>query len=205
MASLNRHPSRNAANLRRSRLYSEELGIALGRKTDTELFKWLLASILLGAPINESVAKRSWFSFRKYRLLSPRRILRAGWEFLVNPVLREGHYVRYDEKTAALLLEICRFLLDQYGGSLNALIRTAESRREVRQRLLAIPGIGPVRMNIFLRELRPYYSNCDIPPLPVVHTLARRAGVRLDAAKRGSMGYCRMEAGLMRLRHSLLR
>ena len=46
--------------LKRSKLYSEELGIYLKNANDKELFKWFLASILLGARISETIAKNTY-------------------------------------------------------------------------------------------------------------------------------------------------
>jgi hypothetical protein len=45
------------SKLKKSRLYSEELGIDLGKNDEGELFKWFLASILFGARISETIAK----------------------------------------------------------------------------------------------------------------------------------------------------
>jgi len=46
--------------LKRGQLYSEELRIELKRNSDNEIFKWFLASILLGARITESIAKNTY-------------------------------------------------------------------------------------------------------------------------------------------------
>ena len=54
--------------LKSSTLYSEELGIALGKGTDTELFKWFLASILFGARISETIAENTYKAFARHRL-----------------------------------------------------------------------------------------------------------------------------------------
>lgn len=62
------------AELRRSLLYSEELGIRLPQKDDREYFKWFLASLLFGARIPETIAKRTYRAFARHRLLTPRRI-----------------------------------------------------------------------------------------------------------------------------------
>ena len=90
----------NINELKRSKLYSEELGISLKRNNDEELFKWFLASILFGARISETIAKNTYKIFEKYKLLNPEKIVKAGWNFLVNPIMREGGYVRYDGKTS---------------------------------------------------------------------------------------------------------
>ncbi len=68
--------------LKKSQLYSEELGIELRKNNDEELFKWFLASILFGARISETIAKNTYRTFERYRLLSPEEIIKAGWIFL---------------------------------------------------------------------------------------------------------------------------
>jgi hypothetical protein len=78
------------ASLKESLLYSEELGINLETLADSELFKWFLASLLLGARISGAIAEKTYRAFEKHNLLTPRTILDAGWDFLVNPVMREG-------------------------------------------------------------------------------------------------------------------
>jgi hypothetical protein len=65
--------------LSRSLLYSEELGIELGKRSDAEYFKWFLASLLFGARISETTAKSTYRTFARYRLLTPDSIsLRVG-------------------------------------------------------------------------------------------------------------------------------
>ncbi|MCK4968794.1 MAG: hypothetical protein KAS12_07100 [Candidatus Aenigmarchaeota archaeon] len=53
------------------------------------------------------MAKKTYFAFEKAGLLTPNKILEAGWDKLVK-VLDQGHYVRYDFSTATKLLEICK-------------------------------------------------------------------------------------------------
>jgi hypothetical protein len=72
--------------LMRSQLYSEELEIRLG-KNDKECFKWFLASIVFGARISEIIAKETHRAFVRHGLLTPQEILKAGWDFLVNPIM----------------------------------------------------------------------------------------------------------------------
>lgn len=191
--------------LERSPLYSESLGIDLSRCTDRECFKWFIASLLFGARITETIATHTYQVLELRTLLAPRRILAAGWDFLVNPVMREGGYVRYDGRKSTQLLEDCRQLIDEYGGSLLRLHAAAEDREDLERRTLAFYGIGPTTMNIFLRELRPYWEKADPEPLPVVAKLARRAGVDLHRYERKSVKFARVEAGLLRLRRQLKR
>lgn len=191
--------------LERSPLYSESLGIELGRHSDRECFKWFVASLLFGARISETIATRTYQALERRTLLAPRRILAAGWDFLVNPIMREGGYVRYDGRKSTQLLEDCRQLLEAYGGSLLRLHTIAEDREDLERRVQAFYGVGPTTMNIFLRELRPFWVKADPEPLPVVAQLARRAGVDLHRYQRKSLEFVRVEAGLLRLRRRLKR
>lgn len=189
--------------LQKSLLYSEELGITLKSITDEELFKWLLASILFGARISETIAKNTYKSFERYRLLRPNKILRAGWKFLINPIMREGGYVRYDGKTSTQVLRNCEMLLQDYDGSLSNLYRQARDSEDLERRLIDFYGVGPVTTNIFLRELRPYWSKSDPEPLPIVRKIAQACNVDLDKYRRKTVTFARVEAGLLRLRRKI--
>jgi len=191
--------------LSRTMLYSEELGIGLDLKADGELFKWFLASLLFGARISETIAKRTYRSFERYDLVVPENILDAGWDFLVNPVMREGGYVRYDEKTSRRVLHNCDMLLKEYEGSLNSLHERAVDGQDLEQRLLAFYGVGPVTVNIFLRELRPFWKKDNVEPSRNVKELARRHRIDIDSLDRKSISFARVEAGLIRLRKELAR
>ena len=186
--------------IKRSTLYSEELDIDLKTRADAEVFKWFLASVLFGARISETIAKRTYKTFEKYGLVTPPAILRAGWDFLVNPIMREGGYVRYDEKTSREILRNCEALLSDYGGSLTRLHDEAENGRVLERRLLLFYGVGPVTVNIFLRELRPYWKKANPDSLPVVLKLAEKYGIDLQAFPRKSLTFARIEAGIIRLR-----
>lgn len=191
--------------LKRTRLYSEELGIALSKRSDDEYFKWFLASLLYGGRITETIARNTYRSFARHRLLTPGKIITAGWSFLVDPIMREGGYVRYDGRKSSQILRDCEALSAEYQGSLTALHRGVHSPRELESRLLAFYGVGPVTANIFLRELRPYWRHADPEPLPEVFRLARGMGVDLGAWHRKSVAFTRIEAGLIRARRQFRR
>lgn len=192
-----------ADTLENSTLYSEELGINLPSRKDSELFKWFLASILFGNRISEDIAKKTYRAFEKYDILQPEDIIGAGWLFLVNPVMKEGGYVRYDEKTSSQLLKNCKKLLDDFSGSLNALHDSSNNPDDLEELIQEYYGIGPVTCNIFLRELRPYWHNSDPAPLPVVRELSKCYQIKLMDYDRKSIKYVRLEAGLIRQRTQL--
>lgn len=190
----------NIKKLERSDLYSEELGISLKKNNDDEIFKWFLASILFGARISETIAMRTYRTFERYNLLKPEKILKAGWDFLVNPIMREGGYVRYDGKTSTQILRNCETLIKKYNGSLKKLHKTAKDSKDLENRLIHFYGVGPVTVNIFLRELRPFWEKANPDPLPIVKKTAIELGVDLSRYNRKSLSFARVEAGLIRLR-----
>ena len=195
----------NMNKLKRSKLYSEELNIDLKRNSDKEFFKWFLASILFGARISETIAKNTYRTFEKYNLLEPKKILSAGWDFLVNPIMREGGYVRYDGKKSTQILRNCQTLIKEYKGSLKILHKEAKNSDDLEDKLIDFYGIGPVTANIFLRELRPFWRKSNPEPLPIVKKVAGVYKIDLNKYNRKSLTFVRIEAGLIRLGREIKR
>ena len=149
--------------------YSKSLGINLLSRSSDEIFKWFLASVLFGARISESIARKTYKEFEKRKVVSPRKIMDTGWDGLVR-ILDEGGYVRYDFKTATKLLEITANLAREYEGDLNVLHSKAKDAQHLEKRLINLgKGIGQVTVAIFLRELRGIWKNAD--PLPTTLTI----------------------------------
>lgn len=120
---------------------------------EPELFKWFLACLLFGKPIQQEVAKRTYFEFEKEGLVTPTAILDAGWDKLVE-VLDRGHYVRYDFSTADKLLNVMTELNINYGGEIAHLIKIAQSKKDLHCLLQEFKGIGPKTAEIFTREIK---------------------------------------------------
>jgi endonuclease III len=133
------------------KIYSQDLQIRLKSKKESEYFKWFLACLLFGKPIQQEVAERTYFEFVKNRLVTPEKIIAAGWDRLVK-VLDAGHYVRYDFSTADKLLEICAELLKKH-GSVKKLLKSSKNKNDLKRKLMEFKGIGPVTAGIFLRDL----------------------------------------------------
>ena len=142
--------------MKQKNIYAKDLDIDLSSKQETDYFKWFLACLLFGKPIQQEVAKRTYFEFVKEGLTSPEAILQAGWNKLVE-VLDRGHYVRYDFSTATKLLDVSKTLRETY-GSLTNLLKQAQSIDELSSRLQAFKGIGPKTTEIFLRDMAPIFS-----------------------------------------------
>jgi endonuclease III len=155
--------------------FSSKLGINLASVKSEEVFKWFMASILFGARISESIATNTYRKFEEYGVMTPEKILETGWDGLVQ-ILDEGGYVRYDFKTATKLLEVMKNLLTNY-SDLNTLHDKASNPRDLEQRLMKLgKGIGPVTVNIFLRELRGRWSKADPLPEKIVMLVAYNLG-----------------------------
>jgi endonuclease III len=133
------------------KIFSKDLGINLESRKETEIFKWFLACLLFGKPIQQEVAKRTYFEFVKHKLVTPQKIIDAGWDKLVK-VLDEGHYVRFDFSTADKLLAVCKMLHENY-GTLEKLYKAAENKKDLIDRLEEFKGVGPKTVEIFLRDM----------------------------------------------------
>jgi endonuclease III len=162
---------------RMGRRFSAALGINLDQGDSQEVFKWFLASILYGARISETIANNTYREFERDGVLSPDRILETGWDGLVL-ILDMGGYVRYDFKTATKLLEVMVALKKRFDGDLDVLHAQAQSPHDLEQKLMELGrGIGPVTVNIFLRELRDVWEKADPLPQALVVMAARNLGL----------------------------
>lgn len=142
--------------MEQKKIYAQALGIDLSSKRETEYFKWFLACLLFGKPIQQEVAKRTYFVFLEEGLDNPDAIIKAGWDKLVE-VLDKGHYVRYDFSTATKLLDVCKALKEEY-GMLTHLLKQSQTIDELSSRLQEFKGVGPKTTEIFLRDITPIFS-----------------------------------------------
>lgn len=60
---------------------------------------------------------------------------------------------RYPASMAKRMQELCRFLVNEYGGSADSLWETADSGQELLARLQALPGFGKAKSQIFVGVL----------------------------------------------------
>jgi hypothetical protein len=135
--------------------YAQSLQIDLASRTEKELFKWFLACLLFGKPIQTEIAEKAYKELVAAGLASPEAILDAGWNKLV-AVLDRAHYVRYDFSTATKLLEVCGQLKQRY-GTVSNLLKQARTAGQLSGKLQEFKYIGPVTARIFVRELRPIW------------------------------------------------
>ena len=132
----------------------------MSSRKEKELFKWFLACLLFGKPIQQEIAESAYTQLVSAGVNSPDTVLEAGWDRLVE-LLDEAHYVRYDFSTATKLLEVCRELKQRY-GSMKKLIAQASTVSELSARVQEFKHVGPVTARIFTREIRPiWYGPAD--------------------------------------------
>jgi endonuclease III len=147
--------------------FSRDLGIDLGEADPAEIFRWFLASKLMGARISTRNALRTYKEFERRGVVSPEKIREIGWDGLVK-ILDAGGYTRYDFSTATKLLAITDDLTRRYAGDLNILHDRARDSQDLADRIQGLgKGIGEVTANIFLRELRTVWTKArpDLSPL----------------------------------------
>lgn len=147
------HARRRKARGRQS--YAQKLQINLASRSEKELFKWFLACLLFGKPIQTEIAEQAYRELVGAGLTSADAIVRAGWDKLVL-LLDRAHYVRYDFSTATKLLEVSRELTRRY-GTLAKLMSSARTPSELSRRLQEFKHVGPVTTRIFLRDIRPVW------------------------------------------------
>lgn len=155
------------------RKYSDILGINL----EKENFRWFLMSILFGARITEKIAVRTYRKFEKERIVTPEKIIKVGWDKLVE-ILDRGGYTRYDFKTADKLLEVSKNLIKNY-GSLNNLHRNAKDPKDLEDKLKNLgKGVGDVTVGIFLREMRNVWEKAKPKTNKLVLIAAKNLGIK---------------------------
>lgn len=156
--------------------YARALGIKLTKTPQLEVYKWFIAAILYGPRITEDIATHTWHEFERNNMLTPQRMVDAGWNRLVE-LLDHGGYARYDYKTATKLRDINRALLEEYEGNLNNMHTLALDAADLEQRVMALgKGIGKVTAAIFLRELRGKWKKANPALSPLAITAARKLG-----------------------------
>ncbi len=149
-----RAPVRSRASRERPS-FARHLGINLASRREIELFKWFVACLLFGKPIQTEIAEETYHELVNAGLTSPQAIRAAGWDNLVE-LLDRAHYVRYDFSTATKLLEVSEELLRRY-GTVTKLLASARTPRELTKKMQEFKHVGPVTARIFLRDIRPIW------------------------------------------------
>ena len=131
---------------------ASDLQIDFSADKEKSLFKWLIASFLMGKRIQAQIACEA------YRVIvehegrdTPRKLASCTHRELVG-MLGQAHYVRYDESTAERLLALAVKLNEEYVGKLLNVQEASDGRADFEKRLLVFDGVGPKTVEIFMRE-----------------------------------------------------
>jgi len=129
-----------------------DLNIHLRKDDEHALFKWLVASFLMGKRIRSEIAADTYkVIVEKHQRDTARKMAGCTHGELVK-MLGEGGYARYDESTAARLLKLSKKLNDEYGGKISNIRAASEDRAAFEKRLEVFEGIGPKTVEIFMRD-----------------------------------------------------
>lgn len=129
-----------------------DLGIDLQADGDAALFKWLVASVLMGKRIQARIAVQAYqVIVDKHALDTPRKLAQRSHRELVS-MLGEARYSRYDESTARRLSALAHRLNVEYDGKVTTVHARSHDLAEFKQRLQAFDGIGPKTVEIFMRD-----------------------------------------------------
>jgi endonuclease III len=129
-----------------------QLGIELKPDDDASLFKWFIASFLMGKRIQAPIAAQAYkVIIEEEGRDTPRKLQHCTSRELV-AMLGRAHYVRYDETTAQRLLDLSARLNADYGGKITGIRQASEDRQAFEQRLGEFDGVGPKTIEIFMRD-----------------------------------------------------
>lgn len=129
---------------------AKDLGIDIHEQHG--LFKWLVASFLMGKRIHADIAVEAYrVVVHKHGRDTPRKLGHCTHRELVS-MLGEAHYVRYDESTATRLSALVKKLDTDYDGTIERMREMSADRHAFQNRLAEFDGIGPKTVEIFMRE-----------------------------------------------------
>ena len=139
------------------------LGFDLDTDADTDLGRWLVASILLGGRTPDAVALDAFRRLNGEGLGIPIPVARAGFAD-VHRCLAEAE-VPKSEAVAAVLVRVCTALAQRHDGSIDHLVAGADGLEELAGRLSRLgAGFGKAAVLRFLTPLRDRWSAAgDLP------------------------------------------
>lgn len=129
-----------------------ELGIELKPDDDDGLFKWFIASFLMGKRIQAPIAAQAYKVIVEEQGRDTARKLQHCTSRELVAMLGRAHYVRYDETTAQRLLDLSAKLNAEYAGKITHMRRASESRASFEKRHGEFDGVGPKTIEIFMRD-----------------------------------------------------
>lgn len=129
-----------------------DLGIAVTGSSSHGLFKWLLASFLIGKRIRSTVAIEAYRTLvERHGLDTPEKLAGCSHRDLVR-FLGQAGYARYDESTARRLHALGTRLSLELNAQLASMREGQMDSSAFQKWLLSFEGIGPKTVEIFMRE-----------------------------------------------------
>ncbi|WP_300627885.1 DNA methylase [Pseudomonas sp.] len=129
-----------------------ELGIELKPCDDSSLFKWFIASFLMGKRIQAPIAAQAYKVIVEQEGRDTAQKLQHCTSRELVAMLGRAHYVRYDETTAQRLLDLSAKLNADYSGKITRILQASDSRQAFEKRLGEFDGVGPKTIEIFMRD-----------------------------------------------------
>ena len=129
-----------------------ELGIELTPEDDGSLFKWFIASFLMGKRIQAPIAAQAYKVIVEEQGRDTARKLQHCTSRELVAMLGRAHYVRYDETTAQRLLDLSAKLSAEYAGKITQIRSASADRQAFEKRLAQFDGVGPKTIEIFMRD-----------------------------------------------------
>ncbi|WP_262140280.1 DNA methylase [Pseudomonas sp. Marseille-Q5117] len=131
---------------------ARDLDIDLQDASETGLFKWLIASFLMGKRIQGPIAAKAYqVIVEQHGKDTAQKLANCTHRQLVS-MLGQARYVRYDESTAARLLALANKLNSEYAGKVSNIVAASADRKALEKRLAEFDGVGPKTIEIFMRE-----------------------------------------------------
>ncbi|MFP3443536.1 DNA methylase [Pseudomonas sp. SIMBA_067] len=128
------------------------LGISVSDSTGHGLYKWLLASFLIGKRIRSSFAVEEYRNLvDRHGLDTPEKLARCSHRDLVR-LLGQAGYARYDESTAKRLHALSVRAASELDVQLISLKKNELDTSAFQAWLLSFEGVGPKTLEIFMRE-----------------------------------------------------
>jgi endonuclease III len=139
-----------------------DLGIDVRDSSGHGLYKWLLASFLIGKRIRSSVAVEAYRCLvDRHSLDTPEKLAGCPHRDLIR-YLGQAGYARYDESTARRLHALATRVSAELNAHLHALSEGDMDIPTFQRWLLGFEGVGSKTVEIFMREAAAAIENLPV-------------------------------------------
>ena len=133
--------------------YSRLLGIGLASRDSDEIMKWLVAAILLGAPVRADHAIAAYAALKSHSLLDVDALASANEAALADLLAQAGVH-GYSRRIATTLRSVAASVADTCEKDVNRLHFFADDASDLVYRLRSLgSGLSRRVVGLFLREL----------------------------------------------------